>query len=225
MSEKYIGETVGIFEIIERMNYKDNDGHALYKGACKECGFTRIARINDFKNSVKCTHIRIDGQIVSINTDWDNERIRIIFNSMKRRCYNKNNKDYRWYGANGIKICDEWMNNPKSFEEWAMQNGYEDNLTIDRIYGNKDYCPENCRWVTNKDNSKYKTTTSMICVNGEIHSGRDWARKLGIGINLINNYVKKYGLDNTVKFIEKYLKNPKMKPKSNQSYYDLYMCQ
>ena len=50
---------------------------------------------------------------------------------MKQRCYNPNEKSYKWYGAKGIKICDEWINSPKSFEEWSLQNGYNDNLTID----------------------------------------------------------------------------------------------
>ena len=205
------------------MSYKDNDGHALYKGTCIQCGFERIARINDFKEAKRCTHIRIDGEVAFCRTNWSNKRIQGIFEGMKRRCYGETVKSYRWYGAKGIKICDEWMNNPKLFEEWAISNGYDDYLTIDRIYEDKDYCPENCRWVSKEINSKYTSRTSMIYANGEVHSGKDWARILGIGLNTINKYVRKYGLDNTVIFIEKYLANPGLKLEPKQSYYDLYM--
>ena len=224
MSEKnYIGQTIGVFTIVEHMNYKDTDGHALYRGICNQCGFERITRLYDLKHTTKCTHIRIDGKVAHTKTNWDNDRIARIFHGMKERCYNQQNKSYRWYGAKGIKICDEWMDNPKLFEEWAIANGYSDSLTIDRIESSKDYSPDNCRWITQINNAKYKSTTSVISVNGVVHSGKDWSRITGIGLNTINKYVRRYGLDNTISFIEKYIKNPGLKPKSNQSYYDLYM--
>ena len=224
MSKNHIGETVGVFTIVEQMPYKDEDGHALYKGVCNECGFERIARYYDLRVSTKCVHIRVDGKVAFSLTNWDNERIKSIFNGMKQRCYNTRNKAYRWYGAKGIKICDEWMKNPKLFEEWAMQNGYKNNLTIDRINENKDYSPNNCRWITGLDNTKYKSTTSLINVDGEIHSGKDWAKMLGFGHNLINTYIRKYGLDNTIEFIKRYIEKPNLRPSNrNQSIYSLYM--
>lgn len=224
MSKNHIGETVGVFTIVEQMPYKDEDGHALYKGVCNECGFERIARYYDLRVGTKCVHIRVDGKVAFSLTNWDNERIKSIFNGMKQRCYNTRNKAYRWYGAKGIKICDEWMKNPKLFEEWAMQNGYKNNLTIDRINENKDYSPNNCRWITGLDNTKYKSTTSLINVDGEIHSGKDWAKMLGFGHNLINTYIRKYGLDNTIEFIKKYIEKPNLRPSNrNQSIYSLYM--
>lgn len=224
MSKNHVGETVGVFTIVEQMPYKDEDGHALYKGVCNECGFERIARYYDLRVSTKCVHIRVDGKVAFSLTNWDNERIKSIFNGMKQRCYNTRNKAYRWYGAKDIKICDEWMKNPKLFEEWAMQNGYKDNLTIDRINENKDYSPNNCRWITGLDNTKYKSTTSLINVDGEIHSGKDWAKMLGFGHNLINTYIRKYGLDNTTEFIKRYIENPNLRPSNrNKSIYSLYM--
>ena len=223
MSDNYIGEFVGVFKIVERMCYKDNDGHALYKGICKECGFERIARLSDLKYTKVCTHIRVDGEVAFNRANWSNKRIQEIFDSMKQRCYNENNKSYRWYGAKGVKICDEWMNNPLSFEEWSINNGYTDDFTIDRINENEGYSPNNCRWITKANNSKYKSTTSMINVNGVVHSGKDWSRILNVGLNTINKYVRKYGLNNTIKFIEWYLDNIGLKPKSPKSYYDLYI--
>ena len=154
---------------------------------------------------------------------WENKRISKIFHDIKSRCYNPNDKNYRWYGEKGIKVCDEWMNNPKSFEEWALNNGYTDNMTIDRIEEDKDYCPENCQWVVLENNSRYKSTTSYIYVNGEVHTGREWAEILGLGINRINIYIREYGIENTREFIRRYLDNPGLHPSHHQSFYDLYM--
>ena len=224
MNKNHVGEAVGIFTIVELMPYKDTDNHALYKGICKDCGFERVARYYDLKASTKCTHIRIDGKVAFCLTDWDNEHIKEIFNGMKKRCYNKEEKSYRWYGAKGIKICDEWLDNPKSFEIWSLQNGYKDGLTIDRKNSKLDYYPNNCRWVTKESNSKYKSTTSLININGEEHTGRDWAKILGLGANRINTYIRKYGLNNTIEFIKRYMANPNLKSSNKkQNYYNLYM--
>ena len=227
-NDNHVGETYGIYTLIEFLNEKDKYGHYLYKGKCKICGYEIIKPFNHFSAPSaivnNCRHLDRDGNYYNFNQyTWDNKRIGSIFRGLKDRCYNKNNKSYKWYGEKGIKICKEWINNPKLFEIWALSNGYEDNLTIDRIDENKDYCPENCRWVPNNDNAKYKSTTSLIEVDGEIHTGKDWAKILGFGPNLINNYIRKYGLENTIEFIKKYQINPTLEPKGNQSYYDLYM--
>jgi hypothetical protein len=106
-----------------------------------------------------------------------------------------------------------------------LDNGYEANLTIDRIDSTKDYCPDNCRWVTLEDNAKYKSTTRVLDVDGELHTGRDWAVKLGLGVNMINNYVRRYGEDNTKQFIKRVLKNPDKvnSRQGKQTLYNLYM--
>lgn len=224
----HVGETYGIYTLTEFLNKKDKYNHYLYKGKCKVCGYEIVKPFNHFSAPTaianNCRHLDRNGNYRNFNKfTWDNKRIGSIFHGIKSRCYNKNDKSYRWYGEKGIKIYKEWIDNPKSFEIWALSNGYKDDLTIDRIDENKDYCPENCRWIPSIDNSKYKSTTSLIEVNEEIHSGKDWAKILGFNQNLINNYIRKYGLENTIEFIKKYQANPILEPKNNQSYYDLYM--
>ena len=224
----HVGEIHGIYKIIEMLEEKDIYGFNLYKGICQKCGYEKIGTHSEFtapsKIATRCTHLDQNGNYRIFNTyTWDNKRIGAIFNGIKVRCYNKNDKSYRWYGKKGIRICDEWINNPKSFECWAIANGYSDELTIDRIDENKDYSPDNCRWITLQDNANYKSTTSLIEVNGEIHSGQDWAKILGFGQNRINIYVREHGLENTIEFIKRYQNNPTLKPKHKQSYYDLYI--
>ncbi|MGN5457080.1 MAG: hypothetical protein ACI4XN_13890 [Candidatus Kurthia intestinigallinarum] len=222
----HIGETHGVFTLVDILDEKDKYGHYIYKGICNKCGYIKFSHYGNFSGpksmTTVCNHLDANGQYI-IQTRWYNKRIGKIFAGMKRRCYNQNSKEYRWYGAKGIKICNEWIINPKLFEDWAINNGYSDSLTIDRKDETKDYSPDNCRWITGKNNSKYKSTTSLIDVNGEVHTGQDWSKILGFGVNRINIYIRKYGLENVVKFIELYIQNPTLKPSHKQSYYDLYM--
>lgn len=74
-----------------------------------------------------------------------------IWCGMKQRCEDVNAINYRHYGGKGIKVCDEWRNNAQAFYEWAMANGYRDDLSIDRIDNSKGYSPDNCRWATMKE--------------------------------------------------------------------------
>ena len=219
------GTQQGIFDVLYECDFKSNDGHRMFHVKCIVCGWETNVQMHRIKHYKKCVHISAAKRFVNYNTKGDSQRLRTIFNDMITRCYNVNDKNYRWYGAKGIKIYEKWLDNPKLFEQWAIDNGYEDNLTIDRINEDKDYCPDNCWWITLENNSKYKSTTDNIMVNDITHTGRDWSKKLGFGCNTINNYVRTYGKGNTIEFIKAVLKNPNLKNfrEGKQSYYDLYM--
>ena len=83
-------------------------------------------------------------------------RLYTIFSGMKQRCYNPNSSSFPFYGAKGITICSEWLGEDglSRFIEWALNNGYEEHLTIDRINSHGPYSPENCQWVTKSENSQ-----------------------------------------------------------------------
>lgn len=201
--DKYIGEQVGQYIILKRCAEKHSDGHALYDGKCIFCDYIRTStRIKELKKANKeCHHIEI-------KIKWKSQRLMRIFKGMKCRCYNSNNKDYRFYGKKGISICREWLNDPNIFQEWALDNGYQENLSIDRIDETKGYSPGNCRWITVNNNAKYKSTTNIIEVDGKLNSGAGWSVELGFGVNYINNYIKKHGIEETILFIKDKITSP-----------------
>jgi hypothetical protein len=110
----------------------------------------------------------------------DGTRLYHIWGGMKCRCSCPTNKDYPNYGGRGIGVCEEWKNDFSAFMKWAFENGYTDELTLDRIDTNGNYCPENCRWVTNLVQQNNKRTSHYIEHNGEKHTIAEWARMLGL---------------------------------------------
>lgn len=109
-----------------------------------------------------------------------NDRIYSIWTNMKQRCKNKNIINYKNYGARGISVCKEWDESFDLFYEWSMDNGYRDDLTLDRIDNDGDYCPENCRWVTYLVQQNNKRSNHYIKYKGEEKSLADWCRELDI---------------------------------------------
>lgn len=120
-------------------------------------------------------------------------RLNAIYNGMKNRCYNSNRKEYKNYGGRGITICDEWINKERvsenhasntkgwiAFKKWALSNGYADNLTIDRIDNEKGYSPENCRWVTIKEQNNNQRTNCLITYHGKTQNLVQWCEELGL---------------------------------------------
>lgn len=108
-----------------------------------------------------------------------NTRLHKIWCNIKSRCNNKNNKAYKNYGARNIKVCDEWLNF-ENFYNWAINNGYEEGLTIDRIDVNGNYEPDNCRWATKEEQSNNRRNNHIITYNNETHTLSEWAKNLNI---------------------------------------------
>lgn len=108
------------------------------------------------------------------------KRISKTLSHMKDRCYNKHCDDYPMWGGRGITICDEWLNDYMSFYNWAISNGYDDTLTIDRIDNNKGYYPDNCRWVTRKTQARNTRRNRIITFNGETRSLAEWCEVLNL---------------------------------------------
>lgn len=122
------------------------------------------------------------------------------YQHMKDRCYRKNDKRYKNYGGRGIKICDEWKNNFMNFYNWAINNGYQENLTIDRININGDYTPFNCRWVTWKEQANNTTRNHYIEYNNEKHTIAEWSNILNISSKVLQIRLKRgWSIEETLK--------------------------
>ena len=117
------------------------------------------------------------------------DRLDIIHSNMVQRCTNPLSTYYYRYGGRGIKMCDEWRHDRKAFKKWAMQNGYREDLTIDRIDNDGDYTPENCRWVTMKENINNSSRCHYVTAFGEKHSLKVWSELLGISYNTLKKRV------------------------------------
>lgn len=159
--------------------------YSLKSGVTKSCGCLQkeIASKIGFRSLFK------EGQMQ--NKDY--QRIRKILNSMRSRCYNIKNNRYKNYGARGIKICEEWSGKQglKNFYNWAIENGYKKDLSIDRIDNNGDYEPSNCRWATSREQSNNRTTNRLITYNKETHTLAEWSRILGISYNILQSRLNK----------------------------------
>ena len=120
----------------------------------------------------------------------DKKRLITIRHSMYCRCYYPTTHGYERYGGRGIKICEEWINNPNSFYDWAINNGYKKGLTLDRIDVNGNYEPSNCRWATKEMQDNNKRTNRKITYKGETKTLSQWAREYNINIVTLSDRLK-----------------------------------
>ena len=120
-----------------------------------------------------------------------NTRLFRIWAHIKDRCFNVNNDAYKNYGARGIIMCTEWKNNFMSFYIWANNNGYKDNLTIDRINNDGNYEPTNCRWITSEEQHKNTRKNKILQYNGESLCARDWSKRLNINYSTLLSRLKR----------------------------------
>lgn len=113
-----------------------------------------------------------------------------VWKGMKSRCYSKSDTKYKNYGGRGIKVCDEWQQF-ESFRDWALANGYRDDLTIDRIDVNGNYEPSNCRWITNKEQQNNRTNNLLLTYSGKTQTLTQWAEETGINEMALRSRIKK----------------------------------
>lgn len=127
---------------------------------------------------------------------YSGERLYSIWTSMRKRCYYNKNKSYERYGGRGIKICKDWgagssdISGYLAFKKWSLENGYADDLSIDRIDVNGSYSPDNCRWADYETQKNNKTNTISLTVDGVSKPLVDWARENNIAESTLRRRIK-----------------------------------
>lgn len=116
-------------------------------------------------------------------------RLGRIWNNIKKRCYNPRHESYKYYGAKGVKVCDEWIHDFDAFKDWAMSHGYTDDKSIDRIDSNGDYNPDNCRWATAKQQANNRSDNHMITYDGTTMTMMEWAEHLNINFKTLTRRI------------------------------------
>jgi hypothetical protein len=171
------------------------------KWVCKcECGNTTAVRGDHLRRKMT----KSCGCDANVKHGFSKSRLYIIWRGMLRRCHVPKSPDYAWYGAKGIAVCAAWKNDFITFREWAMANGYDDSLTIDRIDGKGNYEPSNCRWATKETQSLNRHNTVIVEYMGEMISLTELAVKLELPITTAFRKYKKW---NDVEKIIAYAKN------------------
>lgn len=190
-----------------RLHVKHRDQNSSYVKWVCECDCGKIT-------SVRSCHL-LSGAILSCgclsaeNTSVRNHkqktvhglrntRLYKIWHGMKQRCYDVSRSDYDRYGDKGITVCDEWKNDFQSFYKWALENGYSDNLTIDRKDNNKGYSPENCRWVTRLEQTVNRRNTIKVTVNDLTHTLTEWCSIIDVHYHTLYRKYKEGVIENYI---------------------------
>ena len=134
--------------------------------------------------------------------------------AMMDRCYNPNNKSYKWYGGKGIRVCDEWSEKIIGFERfavWSLENGWKEGLSIDRMENNKDYCPKNCRWATVEQQLMNRTISLNFWYNGEYKNLSEISRETNLCYTSLYGKIFRdgYSLDEAIDYLRKRRKGAK----------------
>lgn len=189
----------------------------IWRCVC-DCGNLREIREDSLKKYTRsCGDPRHrNPNTIKIIHGQSKTRLYNIWGGMKDRCFNPRASGYQYYGERGITVCDEWAKDFQSFYEWATQNGYSDDLSIDRIDTNGNYEPSNCRWATAKE-QRLNQRQKEITYNGETHTLLEWSEITQIKYaTLIWRYHQNWSVDKILS-PDNFAENTKFKPKSNKN--------
>lgn len=183
---------------------KSKGKQTLWECRC-DCGKTVVVHQQNLKSghtsSCGCYNSEVASGALKTH-GLSGTRLYTIWHDMIYRCYNDNHRSYKDYGGKGIIVCEEWKDDFEAFRNWALQNGYKDNLSIDRIDSDKNYCPENCRWATNIQQANNTSRNLIFTADGCTDTLANLCRKYSIRYSVVHGRIRN-GWD-----VEKALKTP-----------------
>lgn len=178
------GRRFGLLTVVKRSSDHGNGKKPVVKWLCKcDCGNVTVVKSDSLLSghTVSCGCKKVKHGYAN------KERLYCTWKNMHHRCYNPNDSRYAVYGGRGIKICDDWKSDYSAFREWAMANGYADNLSIDRINVNGDYSPENCRWADNKTQANNVSRNRIVAYHGENMTMSEFAQAVGLTYSAVQH--------------------------------------
>jgi len=188
------GQRFGRLSVIRRDDSRKNAAYWLCR--C-DCGNEKVVQGCHLRSgaTVSCGCLHMEN---AYKSNWSTHgcyktRLYTEWISMKGRCTNKKNHRYPDYGGRGIKVCPEWLDSFEAFRDWALANGYRDDLTIERKDVNGDYCPSNCCWVTQKVQQNNRRNNHYLTHQGRTQTIKQWAEETGINEVAIYSRINKLG--------------------------------
>lgn len=184
------GQRFGSLLVTERLYV--SSGQRIYRCLC-DCGQEHHARSGNLQagRTSRCSACRYKHNGASRNGE-KTSRLYYIWDSMRRRCQKPDDPAYPNYGGRGISFCDEW-NDFGAFHEWAVANGYEPHLTLDRIDNDGNYEPGNCRWTTEKVQARNSRANQMVTYQGQTKCLMEWSEVMGIPYGTLHARLFRYG--------------------------------
>jgi len=190
------GKTFGKLTVAN-FSHLDKTSHAIWLCRCN-CGKEKLLYGTNLKSGVtkdcgcnrKKRHTKTINKGVYKKNGLSRHPLYRVLSGMKSRCYNKKIQQYKHYGGRGITVCDEWKNDFKKFYDWAIINGWQRNLTIDRIDNNGNYEPLNCRWTTQKKQLNNTRQNRFIRYNNETKTLSEWCELLQLNYFTISSRVR-----------------------------------
>lgn len=189
------GKRFGRWTVIERVyGYQNDSMRPRVRYLCKcDCGTEKIVLAESISRGLSKSCGCLTKEVCSKSNRTHGEsktRLYRVWNAMKNRCYNKNTIHYEDYGGRGISVCKDWMESYESFRDWAICNGYKDGLSIDRINNDRNYEPENCRWIDCVGQANNRRSNRLYTYNGETHNIMEWSKIYGIPYKLLHGRLR-----------------------------------
>ena len=177
------GEIYGKLKVVSYAG-KNKSGNSKWLCVC-ECNIQKVVEATKLRSG----HTKSCGCLKSSREGLSKTRIYRIWKCMLSRCDNYENDNYYWYGFKGISVCDLWRDF-KVFYDWSITNGYQEDLTIDRIDSNGNYSPENCRWISQKEQCNNVSSNHVIVYKNKSYSMAQFADLLGYDYWTVSNRIK-----------------------------------
>lgn len=177
------GQEFGELTVLSRA--ENQKKHAAWNCLCSCGNKTVVSSTHLLTGHTKsCGHLAISHGLTG-------KRLYRIWRGMKTRCTVVDETHYPYYGERGITVCEAWRGSFEAFRDWALANGYRDDLTIDRIDVNGNYCPENCRWATTMQQGGNRRNNVFYEIGGEVHTVPEWSRISKVKIHTIQERIKR----------------------------------